>query len=276
MVDARSVRSLHPALAPLAVVAGVVAMYAGMAAGRGLGLRPALILGEACLPLPGLLLMALARAPLRDGLGLRRIAPRHLALACAGGACLWAASLGLLELQYVVWRPPEGYLDFFRSLHEALRPRSAADAAFSVAAIALAPAVCEEVLFRGVVLGSLRPALGGLLAVALSALLFGAVHLDFAAGGPPVLYRIPFAIVVGIGLGGMRLVTGSLAAPIAAHAVLNTITFVIALVQELPEGLPEPRPPLLGAGLLGLGGAATLGVLRLLRRSRSGTTAPRA
>ena len=69
----------------------------------------------------------------------------------------------------------------------------------SVLAIAVAPAVCEELLFRGLVLHSLLPLLRTAGAVAASALLFGLIHLDFSSGGA-TLYRVPFAIAVGVGL----------------------------------------------------------------------------
>ena len=177
---------------------------------------------------------------------------------------LWAASLGLLELQYAVWSPPPGYLQEFQRLHDMLRPRGPADAALSVLAIAATPAVCEELLFRGLVLQSLRPLLRTAGAVAASAVMFGLIHLDFSGSGA-TLYRVPFAIVVGVGFAFLRLRTGSLIPPMVAHAVVNATTFAAALQEEAGAALPSPRP-LLGAALL-LGGTAALGWL--LSRARA-------
>jgi membrane protease YdiL (CAAX protease family) len=257
-------------LAPLAVLLGLAAMYAAFGAtqGLGLGLRPTLLLSELLLLAPGLALLALARVPLAEALALRPLG-RHAALLClAAGVTLWAASLGLFALQYLVWPPPEGYLEAFRRLHAALRPRGLFDALLSVAAIAVVPALCEEALFRGIVLGALRPSLGPALAVTAQALLFALIHLDSTAGGP-VMYRVPFTFAVGVALGALRLRTRSLAGPSLAHALLNTITFLVVLVAGDPARDADPGP-VLGASLLAGGSLATMLVLRALRKDRFG------
>jgi len=271
MVAPGSVRARHaglPApLAPLAVLLGVAAMRATVPAtmGLGLGLRPTLVLAELLLVVPGLALLALVRAPVAEALGLRALRGRAAALCLVAGATLWTASLGLFALQYLVWPPPEGYIEAFRRLHAALRPTSVADALVSVAAIAVVPALCEEALFRGIVLGALRPAAGPWLAVAVQAFLFALIHLDATAGGPPVTYRVPFTFAVGLALGALRLRTGSLAGPALAHAALNTITFLVVLFSGDPARDTDPGP-LLGLSLLAGGSVATALVLRALGR----------
>src|SRR5262249_31322241 len=147
--------SLHPALAVVAVAAGFVAMSKAGLVMAPFGLRLALVTAEVFLALPGVLLLAMASVPLASGLGLVRVPGPVAPLAALGGATLWAASLGLMNVQFVVWRPPEAFLDTFRALHEALKPRGLADGLLSVAAIGLMPAVCEETLFRGLALPSL-------------------------------------------------------------------------------------------------------------------------
>jgi membrane protease YdiL (CAAX protease family) len=247
-------RPLPAALAPLAlpaVIAGVAAMAVAAALTAPMGVRPMLIASEVALATPALLALALTRG--RAALALRPVPPVALAVAVASGAALWAASLGLLELQYAVWTPPPGYLQEFQRLHDMLRPHGPADAVLSVLAIAIAPGVCEELLFRGLILSLLLPALRNTGAVAVSALLFGVIHLDFSAGGA-TLYRVPFAIVVGLGFALLRLRSGSLVPAMIAHALVNATTFTAALQEPATATLPEPRP-LLGAALL-LGGAA--------------------
>jgi membrane protease YdiL (CAAX protease family) len=232
-------------------------MYVVAVLARPLGLRPVLVLSEVGLVLPGLLLLVAFAVSLRDGLALGPIGPRRLGLSVAAGASPWAASLGLLELQYMLWQPPPGYLDAFRALHEALRPTGPLDALVSVTAIALAPAVCEELLFRRIVLPSFLKPFGPAGAVAASAALFGLIHLDFTQPGAPVLYRVPFAFVVGIGLGTLRLLTASLPPAIAAHATLNIITLLATPLLDAPEApMPDPKP-LLGVSLLLAGGMLT-------------------
>lgn len=262
----RARRAALPApLAPVAVLLGVLAMRAGFGAltGLGLGLRPTLVLCELLLVLPGLALVALVRAPLRRALALLPLPGRAVFLSLAAGLTLWGASLGLFSLQYVVWPPPDGYLEAFRQLHDALRPKGPADAFLSITAIALVPAICEEALFRGVVFGSLTAVVGAAGSTFLQALLFALIHIDLTAGGPPVAYRVPFAFAVGLALGALRLRTGSLAAPALSHALLNAVTFLVVLFAADPARETDPGP-VVGLSLLVAGTAATLLLLRAL------------
>ena len=257
--------ALLAALSPVVVVIGFAAMVGTSLLTRRLGLRPMLVSAELALVLPGLLLAAfLAKAPAAS-LGLRRIDSRTTLLSILAGAGLLGTSLGIFEVQYVFWRPPEGYLEAFRALHAALRPSGPLDAVVSVLAIAIVPALCEETLFRGLVLPPLAEFLGGPGGALVSAALFGAIHVDFAAGGS--LYRVPFAFAIGLALAALRLRTGSLFPSALAHATLNTITFVAAPLTDDPAGgLPDPRP-LLGASMLLAGAVASAVVIRAMRPS---------
>jgi membrane protease YdiL (CAAX protease family) len=255
--------ALPPLLAPVVVALGWASMFAGGFLSRNLGLRPALLVSEIGLALPAVLALALLRGAWGEALTLRAISRKEIVLSLLAGAAFWAASLGLFELQYAVWRPPPGYLEAFQRLHAALRPSGPVDALLSVAAIALAPAVFEELLFRGVVLPALLRPLGASGAIAGSAALFGLIHLDLSTPGG-AFYRVPFAFAVGLGLGLLRVRAAALLPSILAHALLNTITFVAEPLAEKPTvGLPDPRP-LLGVALL-LGGivAAALVIKRI-------------
>jgi membrane protease YdiL (CAAX protease family) len=255
---------VHPALAVVAVVAGIAAMLTGLGLTAHIGLRTALVTGELCLAAPGLLILLLSRIPPARGLALEPVRARTLALAALGGAALWAASLGLMNLQFVVWPPPVAFLETFRLLHVQLRPRTFGEGLLSVTAIAVMPALCEETLFRGIVLPSLArwSAAAGLLG---SAALFALIHVD-TVGASPVFYRLPFAFAVGLGLGTLRLVAGSLVPSMAAHATLNAITFAtVFLTGAASDAVDEPQA-LSGTLLLAGGVAATAVVFRALRR----------
>lgn len=250
-------------LAPVVVALGWLSMLACGFLSRNLGLRPALLLSEVGLALPALLAVALLQGTWAEALGLQAIPRRIVVLSLLAGAAFWAASLGLFELQYTVWRPPPGYLEAFERLHAALRPSGPLDALLSVGAIALAPAAFEELLFRGAVLPAILRPWGALGAIVGSAALFGLIHLDFSTPGG-AFYRVPFAFAVGLGLGVLRVRTGALLPSVLAHALLNTITFVAEPLTEDPTaGLPDPRP-LLGFALFA-GGllAAALVVKRI-------------
>jgi membrane protease YdiL (CAAX protease family) len=230
-------------------------------------MRAALTLAELALVAPGLLALLASRVPLRSVLGRWPLDRRTIALMVAAGASLWLASLGLLELQYVFWAPPPGYLEAFQRLHEALRPKNAADALWSLAAVALVPAACEETLVRGIVLPSLLRPTGATGAIVISALVFAGIHLD--------PYRTLFTLVLGLALGVLRVRTGSLAASMTAHASLNALTFALApFVDDPSQGLPEPRP-LLGLALFVAGTAASAVTFRLVPSLTRSGEAPR-
>ncbi len=244
--------------AVIAVALGVVAMsWAQLYLARALGLRPALLVSEILLAAPALVIVLALEGPFAERLGLRPMSRRTVLLSLVAGATLWGLSLGLFEVQYVFWRPDPRYIEAFRQLHAALKPSGPIDALYSVLAIAIGPAVCEELLVRGVVLPSVARPLGVPAAVAVSAVVFGLIHLD--------LYRLAFTVVAGIVLGLLRVSTGSLLAPMVAHATLNTITLVTAALFDDPaQGLPDPQP-LLGTAILLGGTAATAFVLNLIR-----------
>jgi sodium transport system permease protein len=267
MSNARSappeIAALHPLAAVAAVAVGMAAMTVTAPLTFRFGLRPALVLSELALLLPGLTLAFLTASPVAEALALRRTSRRTLVIAALAGAALWLASLGLMELQSSVWPPPPGYLEAFRRLHEALRPRNAVDALLSVLAIAVVPAACEEALFRGLVLSALLRRLGVAGACAGSAALFGLIHLDSAAGALS-LYRVPFAFTVGLGLAVVRLRAGSLWPALLAHAMLNTITFAGA--PFIDEREPLESHPGLGLLMLVVGAALSTRLVHALPR----------
>jgi membrane protease YdiL (CAAX protease family) len=261
---------LHPVLAIVLVVAGVVSMWLAIAfvqlaarEGVVLGLRTILVGSQALLVLPAVLAVLFSRASFRDALALVPIDRGLAVVALCSGAALWAASVGLLQAQSLRWPPTEEFLEAFRQLHAALRPRSFADGVLSVFAIAIVPATCEEILFRGVVLPSFLRFLGAPVAVLFSALLFGAIHVDATATGF-AFTRIPFAILVGTAFGVLRVRTRSLLPPMIAHALLNTITFLTVVAMGV-ESETDTAEAALAVTLLVGGGALTVMALRHAR-----------
>jgi membrane protease YdiL (CAAX protease family) len=93
--------------------------------------------------------------------------------------------------------------------------------ASAAAAILMAP-FAEEVFFRGLLLPALARLRGQRAALALQAVLFGAIHVIHAPDTWPL--AIPLA-VIGWGAGWFYLRTGSLAVPIVLHATFNAISF---------------------------------------------------
>jgi membrane protease YdiL (CAAX protease family) len=259
-------RTTLPALlAPPAVWVGWIAMVFTGGTFAQLGLRPAFIASEIALVTPALLALVSFGIPLRLGLALEPLATRTALLALLAGAALWAFSYGLFEVQYAIWLPPAGYLEAFRKLHEALKPSGPFDALVSVTAIALVPALCEELLFRGIVLPAFVRRIRPWIAVLLSAVLFGSIHVDVTPSQQLTLYRVPFATAVGLALGILRLRAGSLMPCILAHAFLNTTTFLLVLAEG-PTDAPEEANLLRGVGALLLSTAVAAWLLRRFPR----------
>lgn len=89
---------------------------------------------------------------------------------------------------------------------------------FVVVTVALVPAVCEELLFRGLVQGALGQVVGGLRAAVLAGIIFGLYHLN------------PFSlvplVVLGVYFGYLVYRSGSITVSISAHFFNNFIACV--------------------------------------------------
>lgn len=87
-----------------------------------------------------------------------------------------------------------------------------------LSSIVCAP-ICEEMIYRELVLGRSETAFGSTAAVVLSAAVFGAVHTGWSAA--------LMSAAVGLLLGWMRLHFHTLLAPIATHIMLNLTAFIL-------------------------------------------------
>jgi membrane protease YdiL (CAAX protease family) len=108
-------------------------------------------------------------------------------------------------------------------------------------ALTVVPACVEELLFRGLLTGTLAGAHRGV-QLALPALLFGVFHADWAQGAA--------TFVLGLGFGFLRLTTRSLLVPMVCHALYNLL--VLVTMRSMSNTEPEAHQALgvLSAGLL--------------------------
>ena len=90
-------------------------------------------------------------------------------------------------------------------------------------AIAIIPPIVEELLFRGMIMQSLRK-YGNGFAVIASALMFGLYHGNFV--------QMVFAFIAGLVMGFVVIRTGSLWASILIHFINNGISVFIQMVQR--------------------------------------------
>ena len=146
-----------------------------------------------------------------------RPSARALAAAVLVGSCAWPAVAIVSEWLLPV---PEHVLG---ELRKAVAPQDGSRGfAATVVLMAVSPAICEETLFRGPILRGLASRMGPKLAVATSAVLFGAFHLDS--------YRLIPATALGILLGILAYRARSIVPAMLAHFCNNTI--LIALAQN--------------------------------------------
>ncbi|MBX7186037.1 MAG: CPBP family intramembrane metalloprotease [Vicinamibacteria bacterium] len=253
-------------LSLLAYGAGLLAMgYTQGALIRTFQLRLVLIFSEMALALPALLVAFLLAGRIPD---LHRFPPLSAGAVFKTvvlGLAFWGLSLGVFEAQYVFVKPPLEYLQQFQGLHETLRPHRVSGWIFSIAAIAVAPAICEEMVFRGLLTPVFRNAMGSGPAIVLSAALFGVIHVDGMRDGTSVFYRVPFAFILGMLLAKLRIDTASLWPPMIAHATLNATTFLVVIFIEEPKGaLPDPQP-LAAVAMLLVGSAVATALMRRIR-----------
>lgn len=200
-----------------------------------------------------LLIVALKLSP-RQTLALRRPPAWGLGVALLCGAGFWVVAKMALEAL-----TEGGVMPVPTPAMQALEEQLAAlgsDPLSAVAlflGIALAPAICEEALFRGVVLQSLRRRFSATASVVASSLLFGVYHLN--------IHQLPTTVAIGLVLGTLTLVTRSIWPAVLLHAMHNALALGTSLYFD---GGSASWLPLLSLGpVLGL---ALLGVMA--RRAR--------
>jgi len=174
--------------------------------------------------LPVLSAIYAARLP-RETLGVDRAAP----LATLGA---FVAGLGLFYLLAAVVEPAQSRVlpvppSVAQSLQQLVTPPAPRPLAFDLVTFALLPAVAEELLFRGLLLASLRPRIGTVAAVVVSALAFAAFHFS-----PHALIA---ATLAGLALGAVRVWSGALLPAVALHVANNG-----AVLVATRAGIAEP------------------------------------
>ncbi|MFT4623168.1 MAG: sodium transport system permease protein [Myxococcota bacterium] len=171
--------------------------------------------------------------PLGATLSLRAPHPMHL----LGGVLLGLGTPLISLAIHWVQAPfvPTAYLEALAEQLISDRPVWA-----NLLLIALLPAVCEELLFRGALLGLLRDGLSTRWAVLLTAVAFAFLHLDVP--------RLGSTFVLGVVLGLLTVRTGSLWPAIAAHAANNATAVLWSTLDELTAAW------LGAAGVAGLAG----------------------
>jgi membrane protease YdiL (CAAX protease family) len=160
-------------------------------------------------------------------LGLRsRRGARDVSVGAWTGVVLFGiAAFVLLPFFQVVWRVVTGHPA--PEINQPILPLdpTPAQIVLGVGSVVIGAPIGEEVFFRGFLYGSLRARFRFLPAAAISGAVFALFHVQ------PLLMAVMF--FVGIGLAYLYERRGSLAVPIAAHALFNLIGFTLIVMQRL-------------------------------------------
>lgn len=168
--------------------------------------------------LPGVLAaIVLTRRPVRTLL-LDRFSLRHVALAMVLAAAAHPLGVAIASLVTAALPMPAGMsakLQGMQTLFEG------APLWQILAVLALAPAVCEELAFRGFLLSGFSDGNHRWRGVVASALFFGLTH--------GIIQQSISAAIVGLLIGAVAVWTRSLWSCIGFHAAYNSLTFLVAL-----------------------------------------------
>jgi sodium transport system permease protein len=161
------------------------------------------------------MLARLSRRPLAAMIALRRPSARAVVGAVLIGASAWGAVAMLSEWLVPV---PQEVLEHLR---RALMPEDQSRGlVLNLLLVAATPAVCEEALFRGVVLRGLSTRVAPSAAVLVTGVLFGMFHLD--------VWRLLPSTVLGILLSWVALETRSLVPSMIIHFLNNAVLVTLA------------------------------------------------
>lgn len=109
-----------------------------------------------------------------------------------------------------------------------------------IAVTALASGIGEEIAFRGVLQTVLTTPLGPILAILITSIVFGALHIP---PKPRLAGWMLFAGLMGVYLGVIFMITGSIVAPALTHALINFINLhVVARRQPVTRWFTGGAP----------------------------------
>jgi sodium transport system permease protein len=249
----------------LVVFIALLFFYLGRALLIGLGETGILASQLLLLALPVLAFCVVGRYDLRATLALRAAPPR------AFGAALLIILGGIPIGWTIAWL--QGFVleipvEYLRALEQLITAADLQRLLWLLLVVALTPAICEELVFRGVLLQSLGRSASMWKAVLFSALVFGAFHLSFETA----IRFLPTAFL-GLLLGYVVWHTRSLYTGMLMHLVNNAMVVVLVSTPALRERFADlsGQPPWL---IVALAPFLLWAGLRLLPRREESEPAP--
>ncbi len=154
-----------------------------------------------------------------DGIAIGLVFGVSLAIvALSSGRLIWAANPSSIALGLAVGGALVGLAMVSRG---PIAVPVAAPSAFGAwALVTILVAVTEEAVLRGALFDAIEDVGGAAVSVVATSLVFGLIHVPLYGW-----HVLPLDIGVGLALAGLRLITGGIAAPAAAHAIADLATW---------------------------------------------------
>jgi membrane protease YdiL (CAAX protease family) len=190
-------------------------------------------------------------------LGVRRAPPRTFVAAIAIGATAWYLNAWLVAWLVERFSLPQEHIQHLKGLVD--RPQMLR----AIAAFALLPAVCEELVFRGVLARSLGRRYSLVVAAAISALVFSAYHLSPVQAVP--------TFTLGLVLGAIAIRADSVLPTMLAHGLNNAMAIAMSRGELSVAGGWLDQHPV--AAVIGCAATTATGVVIAVFEPRSGGAA---
>ncbi|NUN14124.1 MAG: CPBP family intramembrane metalloprotease [Myxococcales bacterium] len=213
--------------------------------------------------LPTVLFLRLRQVSLRNGLLFRRPPRRFMLAAILLGFGVWPVAFVTVDLIQSRFLPVPTELaeEMTRLFSDVDSPLQVAGL---VAAIAVLPGICEELLFRGAILQSFRSVMGIGWSVLFTSVLFGALHLS--------LYRFLGTAVLGA-IAALLVIRGQSIVPGMIFHVLNNTSLALAVLAPASLPIVDPTRGIPSTWAIGIGSVLTLAGFGLLIRYKQKPTA---
>jgi sodium transport system permease protein len=251
--------SATSALALVLAAIATLIVVSQLALGIGAPLHAAMAIAQLGMLALSLIALRAARLPPR-ALGIAAAPARFLAAGVLIGVSAWYLNLALVD----------AFVDVEREEVETLaRLVERPSLVGVVLAVALAPAVCEEVLFRGALLRGLASRIPPVAALLIASAMFAGYHWK------PVQMLPTFTL--GLVLGVLALRSGSILPSVIAHFLNNTMAIVVHRQESEPlsRGLSDhPHLALAGFGALFVVGTVVAVASPLARAPGTATPEP--
>jgi len=224
------------------VAAGIASFLVASGVVVGAGGPPvvAVVAGELMFVVIAVVGLRMHRLPVA-AIGLARPSMRFVGASILIGCSLWYLNLNLLDLLPV----PDGSVQVLQNIVDGPH------ALVALLALAVVPAICEEVMFRGVLVHGLATRFVPTVAVVIGALVFAAYHLS------PIQF-LP-TLTLGLVAGALTVRAHSVVPAMVAHFLNNAIAILVSRNSEASGWIDVHRGPSVAiAGALTAAGIAIL------------------